>query len=176
MPGERGADSWRRPLGATVSWLNWCWSSPAHSFLSSALVEINDQPFYLLLDMQLFRNGPPHRQGEGSVFLYRLCICCAAVIEFYRAGKLLLVSSAQLFLVPSPARLMTIFYCFRFETPPTLRTRSLYLYAPVTRVAQIYSQTPASYFVAAYDSQGCGGGILTHHTGLGGVHARTTHT
>jgi hypothetical protein len=28
--------------------------------------------------------------------------------------------------------LMTIFYCLRFETPPTWRTRSLYLYPPGT--------------------------------------------
>jgi hypothetical protein len=32
----------------------------------------------------------------------------------------------------SPARLMTIFYCLRFETPPTRRARSLYLYFPKT--------------------------------------------
>jgi hypothetical protein len=27
---------------------------------------------------------------------------------------------------------MTTFYCLRFETPPTWRTRSLYLYLPGT--------------------------------------------
>jgi hypothetical protein len=36
---------------------------------------------------------------------------------------------AQWFSGPSPAGLM-IFYCLRFETPPTWRTRSLYLYTP----------------------------------------------
>jgi hypothetical protein len=33
---------------------------------------------------------------------------------------------------PSPAGLMTTFYCLRFETPPTWRARSPYLYPPGT--------------------------------------------
>jgi hypothetical protein len=40
----------------------------------------------------------------------------------------LLVSPAQTFSGPSPAGLMTIFYCLSFETPPTWRARSPYLY------------------------------------------------
>jgi hypothetical protein len=47
--------------------------------------------------------------------------------------QLLLSSLAQSFWGPSPTGLMTTFYCLRFETPPTLRTRSLYLYPPGTR-------------------------------------------
>jgi hypothetical protein len=39
---------------------------------------------------------------------------------------------AQSFSGPSPAGLMTIFYCLRFETPPTCRARSPYLYPPGT--------------------------------------------
>jgi hypothetical protein len=38
----------------------------------------------------------------------------------------------QSFLGTSSAGLMTIFYCLRFETPPTWRTRSPYLYPPGT--------------------------------------------
>jgi hypothetical protein len=41
-------------------------------------------------------------------------------------------SSAQSFSGPSPAGLITIFYCLRFETPPTWSTRSPYLYPPGT--------------------------------------------
>jgi hypothetical protein len=41
-------------------------------------------------------------------------------------------SPAQSFSGPSPAGLMTIFYCLRFETPPTWRARSPYLYPPGT--------------------------------------------
>jgi hypothetical protein len=39
-------------------------------------------------------------------------------------------SSAQLFSGPSPVGLMTTSYCVRFETPPTWRARSPYLYTP----------------------------------------------
>jgi hypothetical protein len=46
--------------------------------------------------------------------------------------QLLLSLPAQSFSGPSPAGLITTFYCLRFETPPTWRTRSLYLYPPGT--------------------------------------------
>jgi hypothetical protein len=42
-------------------------------------------------------------------------------------------SPAQSFSGPSPAGLMTIFYCLRFETPPTWRARFPYFYPPETR-------------------------------------------
>jgi hypothetical protein len=42
------------------------------------------------------------------------------------------LSPEQSFSGPSPARLMTTFYCLRFETPPTWRARSTYLYPPGT--------------------------------------------
>jgi hypothetical protein len=41
-------------------------------------------------------------------------------------------SPAQSFSGPSPAGLMTIFYCLRFETLSTWRARSPYLYPPGT--------------------------------------------
>jgi hypothetical protein len=41
-------------------------------------------------------------------------------------------SPAQSFLGPNPAGLVTIFYCLRFETPPTWKARSSYLYRPGT--------------------------------------------
>jgi hypothetical protein len=46
--------------------------------------------------------------------------------------QLLLDSPAQSFLGPSPSRLITIFYCPKFETPPTCRARFPYLYRPGT--------------------------------------------
>jgi hypothetical protein len=42
-------------------------------------------------------------------------------------------SPAQLFSGPSSAGLMTKFYCLRFETSPTWRARSPYLYPPRRR-------------------------------------------
>jgi hypothetical protein len=44
----------------------------------------------------------------------------------------LVASPVQSFLCPSPAVLITIFYCLRFETPPSWRARSPYLYRPGT--------------------------------------------
>jgi hypothetical protein len=46
--------------------------------------------------------------------------------------QLILVLASALFSGPSPAGLMTKFHCLRFETPPTWRARSLYLYPPRT--------------------------------------------
>jgi hypothetical protein len=46
------------------------------------------------------------------------------------------------------------------------RTKSLYLCPPRNRMPQLYPQAPGSVFVASYDSQNYGGGILTSlHTG-----------
>jgi hypothetical protein len=41
-------------------------------------------------------------------------------------------SPAQSFSCPRPAGPMTVFHCLRFETPPTWRVRSPYLYPPGT--------------------------------------------
>jgi hypothetical protein len=49
----------------------------------------------------------------------------------------------QSFSGPSPSGLMTIFYCRRFDTPPTWRARSQYLYPPVTGWS---SYTPKHWF------------------------------
>jgi hypothetical protein len=52
------------------------------------------------------------------------------------------------------------------ETPSTWRARSPYLYPPGTGWPR-YPRALGSHFVASYDSQGSGGGILTRlHTGL----------
>jgi hypothetical protein len=64
------------------------------------LLEIHDQHFYSLLDIDVFRNGASSSTKDVSVF-----VC----------------------------RLTTIFYSLRFETSPTWRTRSPYLYLPGTR-------------------------------------------
>jgi hypothetical protein len=42
---------------------------------------------------------------------------------------------------------MTIIYCLRFETPPTWRARSPYLYPPTNRVAKLYAQALGFLFV-----------------------------
>jgi hypothetical protein len=65
-----------------------------------------------------------------------------------------------------PAGLMTTFYCLRFETLPTGKTRFLYLYPP-EQGAPVIPSALGSLFVASYDSQGYIGGILPRlHTGF----------
>jgi hypothetical protein len=58
------------------------------------------------------------------------------------------------------AELMTIFYYLRFETPkpgePGPRT-----YIPQEQGGPVLPQALSSFYVASYDSQGYGGGILT---------------
>jgi hypothetical protein len=71
-------------------------------------------------------------------------------------------SPAQSFSSPSPAGLVTIFYCLRFETPPTWMTRFPNLYIPGTGwPSYTYPQVLGSFFVVSYDSHGYGGGIRT---------------
>jgi hypothetical protein len=78
-------------------------------------------------------------------------------------------SPAQSLSCPSPSRLMTTFYCLKFETSPTWRARSPpYLHPPGNGWSGYTSkhQTLGSLFVASYDSQGYGGGIRPRlHTG-----------
>jgi hypothetical protein len=46
--------------------------------------------------------------------------------------QLLLAPPSQSFSSPSPPGIMTTFYCLRFNTPPTWKARSPYLYPPGT--------------------------------------------
>jgi hypothetical protein len=58
------------------------------------------------------------------------CICLMTVTHDLILYNCCWPSPAQSFSDPSPARLTTMFYCLRFETPPTWKTRSPYLYPP----------------------------------------------
>jgi hypothetical protein len=81
-------------------------------------------------------------------------------------------SPAQSFLGQSPAGLVTIFCCLRFETRPAWRVRSSYLYSPG---AGCLSYTPRLwvFFRSVCDSQGYGEGIWTRlHAGWGAEQLR----
>jgi hypothetical protein len=58
-------------------------------------------------------------------------------------------SPAQSFL--DPAGLMITFYCLRFETPPTWRAKSLYLYPAGTGCPDYTAQALSSLFFTSYD-------------------------
>jgi hypothetical protein len=65
----------------------------------------------------------------------------------------------------SPAELTTIFNCLIWDSP-NLEGQVPVFVSPWNRVAQLYPRALGSHFVASYDSQGYGGGILTRlHTG-----------
>jgi hypothetical protein len=55
---------------------------------------------------------------------------------------------------------MTIFYCFRFETPQTGGSGPIFT-SHTNKVGQLYTQALGSLSVASYDSQCYGGGIRT---------------
>jgi hypothetical protein len=68
----------------------------------------------------------------------------------------------------SPVKLTAIFYCFIWDSP-NLEGQVPVFISPRNRVAQLYPRALGSFFVAFYDSQGCGGSILTRlHTGYYG--------
>jgi hypothetical protein len=82
-------------------------------------------------------------------------------------------SPAQSFLGPSPAGLVAIFYCLRFETPPTWRAGPC-IYIPQKQGGTLHPQAQGSLFVASDDSQGYVGGIRTRlHAGLSNVMSKT---
>jgi hypothetical protein len=72
--------------------------------------------------------------------------------------------SEQLLWVRVPQK-STIFYCLIWDSP-NLEGQVPVFISPGNRVAQLYPRALGSLFVASYDSQGYGGGILTRfHTG-----------
>jgi hypothetical protein len=69
-------------------------------------------------------------------------------------------SPAQSFSGPTPAGLVTTFYCLKFETP-NLEGQVPVFISPRNRVVLWYCQALSSPFVASYHSQCYGGGIRT---------------
>jgi hypothetical protein len=69
-----------------------------------------------------------------SNFIFQLNTCGHSpyVTFSLTRGRVCWSSPAQSVSGPSPVELMTIFYCLRFKTPSTWRTRSPYLYPPET--------------------------------------------
>jgi hypothetical protein len=135
------------------TWINWLPTAELSihlnsSSLPSRLVAISHQPFTLLTAisrLMLFKvksrsyvmtNG---QLASLSWFQARICGLWSNFCYCQTCGSLwwedrsvvyncFWPSPAQPSLVPSPAGFMTTFYCLRFETSPTWRPRSLYLY------------------------------------------------
>jgi hypothetical protein len=93
--------------------------------------------------------GRPLWREDGSVIYY--CCCWA--------------SPAQSLSGLSLAGLNTLFHCSSFLDSPILEDQVPVFISLRNRVAQLYPQELGSLFIASYNSQGYGGGILSHlHT------------
>jgi hypothetical protein len=80
--------------------------------------------------------------------------------------QLLLGLARSVTFVSKSHRTQTIFYCLIWDSP-NLEGQVPVFISPRNRVAQLYPRALGSIFVVSYDSQDCGGGILTRlHTGL----------
>jgi hypothetical protein len=96
-----------------------------------------------------------------------LLFCSALSDErtgLYFAVKLLLVLVRAVTLGSSPAELAAIFFCLIWNSS-NLEGQVPVFISLRNRVAQLYPPGTGSLFIASYDSQGYGGGILTRlHT------------
>jgi hypothetical protein len=77
----------------------------------------------------------PPSKAQDQIFVFLSCRSVDVGRPLWRVDGTVVYnccwpSPAQSLSGPSPAWLMTIFYCLRFETPPTWRVRSQYLYTP----------------------------------------------
>jgi hypothetical protein len=112
--------------------------------------------------------GPSHRRGEGSVILYRPYICYTVITEFCLCGNFLLALISTAILGSEPRGTHGHILLSHVRDFPNLEDQAPVSVSPRDRVAQLYSRTPSSISIAFYDSQRCGGGILSHlHMGLG---------
>jgi hypothetical protein len=123
----------------------------------------------LLYDWQFTTNQfilatSPLKPTTG-IFIFQLNTCVWSLCNIFTREDGSVVYNycwslpAQSFTGPSPAELMTTFYRLRFETPPTWRARSLYLYPPGTGWPGYMPRQGVPLFVVSYNLQGYSGGI-----------------
>jgi hypothetical protein len=88
--------------------------------------------------------------AHDHIFCYcQLWVCWCGVP--YLVYNCLWSSPAQSLSDPSPAGLPTIFYCLRFETPPTWSASSPYL---SIRIDQLHPKALRSILFTSYDIKG----------------------
>jgi hypothetical protein len=106
-------------------------------------------------------------QDQITVTVRQLPVCCGALS--LTRGRLVVYnccwfSQTQPFSCLSPAGLMTIFYCLRFDTPPSLSARTPYLYHPGTGWSSYTSRlwVPLSPIFELAATRGCRSQSLSH--------------
>jgi hypothetical protein len=119
--------------------------------------------------------GVRHSSGTGAQFFFlleisfrqlRVCYFVAPSLTRRRVYNLLYncfwALPEQSFLGRSPAELTAIFYYLLCDSPTLVGQVPVFL-SPRYSVAQLYPLALSFLFIASYDSQGYGGGILTRH-------------
>jgi hypothetical protein len=132
-----------------------------YNWLSSSIRESK-----LLYDWRFRLGEEPLGTHDQHSFQLNTCGYSSYLTSSLMSGwvsrlQLLLVLASAVILGPQSRGTHDIFYCVEFETPPTWRVRSPYLYPPGTGCCHLYPQVLGSLFVASYDSQDYGGGIRT---------------
>jgi hypothetical protein len=124
----------------------------------------------LLYDWQsvsMFRSRAHSGTCDQNYFLSEGFCLKVAVVSLWGAlsdEKTGLQFAMQSLNGPSRAEPVTILYCLIWNTP-NLEVQVPVFISPRNRVAQLYTQALGSFYVAPYDSQGYGGGIVTRlHT------------
>jgi hypothetical protein len=79
--------------------------------------------FQFTTNESVLATSPSRLTTSNSIFQLNTCNCGSIIV--YNCCR---SSPAQSISDPSPAALITSFYCLKFETPPTCRARSPYLY------------------------------------------------
>jgi hypothetical protein len=183
---------WRHPVGCLTVTGNH--QSPeqevqAHALEALEVTILNCSGVELQVEVKLrqtdrqwpVRLGVRHPSGALDQFFFlleiffrqlRVCYFVAPSRQRGRVCKLLLLlapTSAVLLGSQSRRTPQDKIYCLNSWNSPNLKGQVPTLIAPRNRVAKLYPRALGSLYVASYDSQGYGGGILTRlHTGLFG--------
>jgi hypothetical protein len=107
--------------------------------------------------------GAEPLETHGQNFFFQLNTCghspyvTSSLTRGWVCRLQLLLALANAFSSPSPAGLMTTFYCHRFEAPPTWSLRPR-IYIPQEQGGTVIPPALGTHSNAYYDSQGYGGG------------------
>jgi hypothetical protein len=172
-------------LGVAWQWIQRCPLVPClrryRLATISKLVLIRVQSYFLTSGLLPISLGDKPLETLDQYFFFQLNTCGDSpyVTSSLTRGwvcrvQLLLVVASAVNSGPSPTGLMTTFYCLRFQTPPTWRARSPYLYSPGTGRPS-YSSPPTTHraMVEVFDpastrgswahTRNCLSGLLYNH-------------
>jgi hypothetical protein len=132
----------------------------ASLFTSTLIVKTVFAPEKLVLNYQLY----PFEIMKNTIWSQRHRHHCQynpfrAIAFLINSARLVSIRLSEFHFFGFCNNIFTEQICQPCVKSPVWRTRSLYLFCPSDRVAQLHLQAPGSLFVVFYDSQGYGGGI-----------------